>query len=477
MPRRKGESITDTQTLAGSILSIFSADATRRSAIDRLAWLINAGPVSLTALVSAADTKTTIAALRKALSKTIIQIILPCALLYSENQMCWHILQNTYSQIHPGKPQLKPSHIPLVLSHEKDLTISNLMAALIAIGGEGITSIVVLLDRPELLSIDHSGDLLVSLFKAPQSYSISKSVTGESVFPISISFVAISKTSVDSRMCLSSFNCHRDHDNPLYFAQFDRDILKFHIPQWKFDELCDALLVSTEKDFENKKDVIFNFISTFYYKTRDFYMLQGYWTTLLTQIDNCPEYKDKLDLIKSMHNDLTDKTFPGESWYRHTPVLLDLQLSLQSKCFLVSSFLASYLPEKVDMRLFFLSEQKQGSKRSKKTTFAQFRKGPQFVPLQRVLAVYKAASFEVSPESIPYTQISSLIESNMISARTKSSKEQKTLFAVGLMARADEGFEGMVLRCNLSFETVKQIAMNIHFDEFEQYLDCASESQ
>ncbi|RGB34060.1 origin recognition complex subunit 5 C-terminus-domain-containing protein [Rhizophagus diaphanus] len=142
---------------------------------------------------------------------------------------------------------------------------------------------------------------------------------------------------------------------------------------------------------------------------------------------------------------------------QHITPLIENQLPIWSLYLLISTFLASYIPQNLDKHLFSKEHEKQkhSRKRRKKEINAlkfneQFT-GPQSSEMERIFAIFQSIYLD---SMIPYILLL---------------QQSETFVTYHLLTRTERN-NVQLFRCNLSFDYIKQISKNINFDIF-RYLD------
>ncbi|KAL1917229.1 uncharacterized protein VTP21DRAFT_4885 [Calcarisporiella thermophila] len=136
-----------------------------------------------------------------------------------------------------------------------------------------------------------------------------------------------------------------------------------------------------------------------------------------------------------------------------------VELPYYTKFLLISSYIASYNPPRLDMRYFAKGREERkgkGKQRKEPQTGGKLRQqllGPKAFPVERMLAIFYSIIEDPIDNTVDIqTQISSLVSLRL-------------LIRVTSMDRLDT----MKLKCNASFELVRQLARSLRFD-IERYL-------
>ncbi|XP_023328261.1 origin recognition complex subunit 5-like isoform X2 [Eurytemora carolleeae] len=137
------------------------------------------------------------------------------------------------------------------------------------------------------------------------------------------------------------------------------------------------------------------------------------------------------------------------------PTRLSVELPFYSKFLLISAYLASYNPAKTDKRFFVKhhGKQRKTSQSIKaKEKFNSQLTGPKQFPLERMLAIfYNVIEERVNPTANIYTQISSLVRLQLITAVGTDQMDQPKY------------------KCNVTLEFIRTISKSLQF-EIQKYL-------
>merc|ERR1719228_3095163 len=136
---------------------------------------------------------------------------------------------------------------------------------------------------------------------------------------------------------------------------------------------------------------------------------------------------------------------------------ISIELPFYSKFLLIAAFLASYNPAKSDKRFFVKHHGKQrktlSSIRNKEKLNSQLT-GPKPFPLERLLAIfYNIVEEQVNPTANIYSQISSLVKLQLLTA-------------VGLDIMDQPKY-----KCNVSLDFVRTVAKTVQFDVYKYLYD------
>ena len=136
---------------------------------------------------------------------------------------------------------------------------------------------------------------------------------------------------------------------------------------------------------------------------------------------------------------------------------ITIELPFYSKFILISAFLASYNPAKSDKRFFVKHHGKQWktmtTMKSKEKLNSQLT-GPKPFPLERLLAIfYNIVEEQVNPTANIYSQVSSLVKLQLLSA-------------IGL-----DMMDQPKYKCNVSLDFVRTVAKTVQFDVYKYLYD------
>jgi len=134
-----------------------------------------------------------------------------------------------------------------------------------------------------------------------------------------------------------------------------------------------------------------------------------------------------------------------------------LELPFYSKYLLISSYLASYNPQRTDKRFFVKhhgKQRKSSMSMRAKDKYNSKLTGPKPFPLERLLAIfYNIIEERVNPTANIYSQITSLARLQLITAIGNDTLEQPKY------------------RCNVDIDFVKSVSRTVQFD-VHKYLYC-----
>jgi len=136
---------------------------------------------------------------------------------------------------------------------------------------------------------------------------------------------------------------------------------------------------------------------------------------------------------------------------------ISIELPFYSKFLLIAAFLASYNPAKSDKRFFVKHHGKQRktltTMKSKEKLNSQLT-GPKPFPLERLLAIfYNVVDEQVNPTANIYSQISSLVKLQLLTA-------------IGLDLMDQPKY-----KCNVSLDFVRTVARTVQFDVYKYLYD------
>jgi len=261
-----------------------------------------------------------------------------------------------------------------------------------------------------------------------------------------------------------------------------------HFPQYTRDEIGQLLVKSLPDDrsVQFRRNYINLLVPIFYFNTRCLPELQhvaqlnysAYCAPLVageceeqdtkhlfrnieTQLQMCISTVNLREVESVQLKELMDKKEVDEKEKEMSSVKISsrkhLELPYYSKFLLISSYLASYNPQRTDRRFFVKEHGKQ--RKSAHSIAAKDRynsklTGPKPFPLERLLAIfYNIVDSRINPTANIYTQITSLVRLQLVTAIGQDTLEQPKY------------------RCNVDLDFIKQISRTCQFD-VQKYLYC-----
>lgn len=171
--------------------------------------------------------------------------------------------------------------------------------------------------------------------------------------------------------------------------------------------------------------------------------------------------------------------------------VLDLELPLVSKMLLIASFLASFVPRDMDIKLFGDSgsmSKKRRTRRREPTRHTVGKKiksslmlGPQWFHLDRMIAIYMvvdATAAGLGKNGIMEHQISSLYThtATLISKRLLQTRMESFASSAATKdeSREADGFSQLELKCLVPYSVVQKICLNVNYDLLDRLIETAN---